>query len=176
MDRAPRILGVGIGVCSLLLAFALAARAEVGLPPGAALAPVPQGATIPFQTIEQGSNSGYAEAASFVIRNHEDWAALWERAHAKMFPVPPLPPIDFSQQMVVAVFQGSRSSGGYRIEVTALVDTGAALEIAVRTSSPGRGCATTTAFTEPYHLVQTDRLDRDAVFTYDEVVTHCDAP
>jgi hypothetical protein len=176
MGRAWRKLGVGAGVCSLLLACALAVRAEVNVLPGAARAPSPQGTLLPFETIEQGLNSGYPEAASYVVRSREDWAVLWERAHAKVIPVPPLPPVDFSQQMVVGVFQGSRPSGGYRIEVTELLDTGAALEVAVRTSSPGRGCATTTAFTEPYHLVQTERLDREAVFAYDEVVTHCDAP
>ena len=49
---------------------------------------------------------------------------------------PPPPSVDFSRDMVVALFMGERPTGGYAIEVTQIERTDAGLSIRYRTRHP----------------------------------------
>ena len=49
---------------------------------------------------------------------------------------PPPPSVDFSRDMVVALFMGDRPTGGYAIEVTRIERTDASLSIRYRTTRP----------------------------------------
>src|SRR5262245_54453910 len=80
--------------------------------------------TVPFETIEKYSFSGHREKQNYVITTHEDWQALWAVTHSNVEPQPPLPEVDFSSRMIIAVFQGEQRTGGYTIAVTELVKTG----------------------------------------------------
>ncbi len=64
--------------------------------------------------IARDSMSGVEVPRQAVVRNDQEWSALWQQhAGAK-----PLPKVDFSKRTVVAVFLGSRPSAGYSVEVS----------------------------------------------------------
>lgn len=71
----------------------------------------------------------------------------------------PVPFVDFSKRMVVAVFAGTKNTGGYSIEVRRVLQTPWALYVFVQETSPGAGCFVTQALTDPNHMVMVPTSD-----------------
>lgn len=59
--------------------------------------------TVPFTVVETGTTSGVRAPTQVVVRDAGTWAALW-RSHAG--PGAPVPAVDFSRDMIIAVFAG----------------------------------------------------------------------
>lgn len=103
--------------CTGLLRRCLAPMLVVAAFPGSLLtlpavaADLPQGPSVPFRTVIYGTTSHITEPATAVVRDREAWIALWRRHTGSDRAAPP--PVDFSRDMVVAVF------GGTSTEVTA---------------------------------------------------------
>lgn len=62
------------------------------------------GPTVQFVTLASGKTSGVHEPTQLVIREQAAWRALWRR-HAGPT-VLPVPDVDFTREMVVAIFAG----------------------------------------------------------------------
>lgn len=71
-----------------------------------------------FETLDQSSNSGVLSEQLNVVRDTTAWAALWAQHTNKLVPPPTEPTVDFSRNMVLAVFLGSRPSGCYSVAIT----------------------------------------------------------
>jgi hypothetical protein len=82
--------------------------------PVAPAAPVAPSAPVAITPINSDSMSGIDRAEQVVARTQAEWDTLWRR-HA---PGRPAPAVDFTRAMVVAVFLGSRPSGGYSVQIT----------------------------------------------------------
>jgi hypothetical protein len=111
-----------------------------------------------FETIGKHSLSGQREKQSYAVTTREEWQSLWDLVHTHVIPKPDLPEVDFSQRMVIAVFQGEQSSGGFTITITDLVKNGKKLTAKITEVSPGTSCGVTAALTQPYHIVVTDKV------------------
>ena len=88
-------------------------------------------------------------------------------------PVPSLPRIDFSRQMIVIVGLGTRSTGGYGITVDRAFQSDRTLEVIVSKHAPGKNCFTSQALTQPVDVVQLPKTKRKVVFKEAEVVHDC---
>ena len=77
----------------------------VAIAAGAALAQV--GPAVPFVTVAEGRTSGVHEPAQVVIRDQATWLALWRRHMGTVDG--PFPVINFSRDMVIAIFGGESS-------------------------------------------------------------------
>ena len=80
-------------------------------------------------------------------------------------PRPELPKIDFEKEMVVAIFMGERSSGGYEIEIINIIKTEKQIVIEVEEEEPPPESLRTMALTQPYHIVVIKRYTRPVVFS-----------
>ncbi len=65
--------------------------------------------------------------------------------------------------MVIAVFQGNRSTGGYAVEITQIVEKENSVEVFAKETSPSPDSMVTQAFTQPYRIVKTKRGDKEVV-------------
>jgi hypothetical protein len=74
--------------------------------------------------------------------------------------------IDFSEETVVAVFMGEKSSGGYSIEIVEVVKKEDHLEFVVEVKEPGPDDMTIQAITSPYHIIRLKRFDTEYVFSF----------
>jgi hypothetical protein len=119
---------------------------------------------VPFSTLAKGLASGVDQPAQIVVRSQNDWAALWSRHMGTQAAPPPPPSVDFSRDMVVALFLGERPTGGYAIEVTRIERTGAGLAIRYRTTRPDPAGMQTQALTQPFHLIKLPRVDGSVTF------------
>ena len=62
---------------------------------------------VDYQLIAEGQHSKADTAAVFMIDNDKQWADAWNMAYANVEPIPELPKIDFTKNMVLAAFINS---------------------------------------------------------------------
>lgn len=88
-----------------------------------------------------------------ILRNGEELGALWQQIHAGQNAPPPVPQVDFSEDMVIALVDSVRPTGGYSIDITAVQPTDQGVFVTGVQTSPGPNCVVSQALTQPYHLV-----------------------
>jgi PrcB C-terminal len=106
-------------------------------------------AAISMRTLDRGTQSNIDQARQVVIRTADEWSALW-RAHAAEKPAPA---VDFTKEMVVGVFLGSRPTAGYSVEIVGTKEQPDGLVVVYHQGSPARDMMTAQVITTPYHLV-----------------------
>jgi protease stability complex PrcB-like protein len=100
------------------------------------------------RTIDKGDHSYIGSPRQVVIRTPEEWTALWNEHAAER----PRPAVDFSKEMVVGVFLGSRPTAAYSVAIVDTLAKDDALLIRYRATEPRRGAITAQVITFPYHL------------------------
>lgn len=125
------------------------------------------GQTVSFSTIDQGTQSGVQEPRSLVIKSAEEWETLLQTHRMPHTSAASGAPIDFNREMVVAVFMGKKSSGGYGIAITRIEANyeNQQLRITVRERNPPPNTLSTQALTQPYHIIKLARIDLPIVFS-----------
>lgn len=126
-----------LGMLGLALAVTLAVgvRADEGL-----------------RSLARGSQSGVKKADRVVVKSQDEWAALWKR-HAGEAQADDLPKVDWSKEMVLGAFMGTRNTGGYAIQITGAKEQDGKLVVQVEAKVPKPGGFVTQTITSPFHLV-----------------------
>ena len=106
-------------------------------------------ATTAPKTIEKGDQSNVDDAKQVVVRTNAEWTRLWQQ-HA---PDRPRPAVDFSKDMVVGVFMGSRPTAGYNVSIVSTFAKDGNVLVRYQESTPRPGAITAQVLTFPYHLV-----------------------
>ncbi len=109
----------------------------------------------PSRTIEKGDQSNIDSARQVLVRTDAEWTALW-RQHS---PDRPKPKVDFSKEMVVGLFMGSRNNAGFSTAVTTTTAANGALIVKYTETIPAQGAITAQVLTFPYHLVAIPKSD-----------------
>ena len=126
-----------------------------------------------FTIIESGSHSGHSSLRYYVIQDAQTWADLWGEHVQFIVEPPPVPEVDFSENMVVAVFMGEASTGGYAIRICDIVDTGSFIVVKVEKTEPGPRCIVPMVLTQPYHIVQMAKTDKPVTFDITTRILEC---
>jgi hypothetical protein len=100
-------------------------------------------------TLAADQMSAVAASRQVVVKTAAEFEKLW-REHA---PGRPAPTVDFTKNMVIAVFLGSRPSAGYSVEITEVRREGEALVVTWAERSPGRDQMAAQVMTAPAQLV-----------------------
>jgi hypothetical protein len=105
-------------------------------------------------TVARGYRSGIREPLQIVVRNQDEWNAIWKR-HSSIDKSPrPAPSIDFNREMVVGIFLGEKSTGGYEVEILRGEKQNSSLYFYYREKSPAPGAIVTQVLTQPFHFVK----------------------
>ena len=107
----------------------------------------------PIRILAKGLHSGIKHQEYHDVHNAADLATWWHRAYAGHGYIPKLPDVDFSKDMVIAVFMGEKSHGGYNIAVTNVQSADHNYNVQITVTAPGPGCRTTQAFVQPFEFV-----------------------
>jgi hypothetical protein len=118
---------------------------------------------LPIDTVEKGHRSGVRESLQLVIRNQDEWNAFWKRHSAIEKNPPPAPSIDFNREMVVGIFLGEKSTGGYEVEIFRAERSDSSLYCYYREERPAPGAVVTHALTQPFHLVRVAKYDNPQI-------------
>ena len=109
--------------------------------------------TIPMRPIEKGAMSNVDDARQASARSVEEWSKLWmlhggDRTR---------PNVDFSREIVVAVFMGTRPTAGFGVEIFRVRQEGVALVVSYRETRPSPDSVTAQILTSPFHIVAVPR-------------------
>ncbi|MFW9976444.1 MAG: protease complex subunit PrcB family protein [Candidatus Thorarchaeota archaeon] len=130
--------------------------------------------SIPFEEIEQGYYCGIKNRINYVINDLESWETLWTDMNNISTGVPDLPFVNFTYEVVFAVFIGEFATGGYIAEITHITASGNRLTVHIKEQHPGEGCGVTMAFSQPYHIVKASMNSTLSVeFEYSLVIHNC---
>jgi PrcB C-terminal len=126
-------------------------RPPPGLEPGPQLGVVRLAPT----TASFAYSSGLRMPSRTVVRTLTEWVATWAAIHQPRQPVPPLPAIDFTQEMILVVALGERPTGGYSIFVDQVFEADdRGIDVVVRSLRPAFGCVVTDAVTQPVDVAR----------------------
>jgi hypothetical protein len=158
-----------VGSFGLIAMIACSAATIDSSPPGTPL----QITRLRAEPYSFTSASGFDQPARLVISDPTTWATAWQQTFKGSLPVPPVPDVDFSREVIVLAALGSHSTGGYGIlvEGASATDTGTSIEI--RSISPGSNCVTTQAFTQPVDIARVPRRDGPVAFIEHKEVHNC---
>ena len=126
----------------------------------AALAMLMMQAPAAMRTVARGDQSFIESERQVVARSSAEWNTIW-RQHD---PDRPVPAVDFSKEMVVGVFLGSRNTGGYSVEVLSAAVEQDALIVRYRQRTPPPGAITAQVITMPFHIVAIPQSTADVKF------------
>ncbi|HEX5869362.1 MAG TPA: protease complex subunit PrcB family protein [Longimicrobium sp.] len=118
-------------------------------------------------------NSGFEERTQLVVRTQAEWEQAWRRMWKNHSPVPAAPAVDFEREVLVLAAMGTRSSGGYRVQVQHAAAHPDHVVVRVIETSPGGGCVTTAALSEPVDVARLPRTDLPIRFRVVETVHEC---
>jgi len=107
------------------------------------------------RTIEKGDQSNLEDAKQVLVRTEAEWIALYRQHN---FDRPP-PKIDFSKDMVVAVFMGSRPNAGFSTAVVSATAAAGVLMVRYSETRPAPGTLAAQILTFPYHIVAIPKAD-----------------
>jgi hypothetical protein len=107
-----------------------------------------QSGTPSMNTIDSGQNSALTTARQVVVRSAQEWRDLWPTVSSTR----PMPAVDFSKEMVVGVFLGQRSTGGYSVKILRTREEKGTLVVEYREGRPAAGTLTAQVITAPYQI------------------------
>jgi len=107
------------------------------------------------RTIEKGEQSNIENPKQVLVRTEAELRQLWQEHGAAR----PLPKVDFSREMVVGVFMGSRPNAGFSTAVTLTTTGNGALIVKYTETAPPPDAITAQILTFPYHLVAIAKAD-----------------
>ena len=108
-----------------------------------------------FTVLAQGTQSGIERQRFETLRDAAALRKLWQAHNAGVSPTPPVPEVDFSKEMVIAAFAGTRKSGGYVLSVSRITVYPDRIEIDLSLTQPGSDCMVTEALTQPFVFAKT---------------------
>lgn len=105
----------------------------------------------PLRSLDKGAMSGIDSARQLSVRSADELARLWrEHGSSRSQPV-----VDFSKELVVAVFMGARSTAGFATEIVGYRSASPGLKdviVEYRETAPSRDAITAQVLTAPYHI------------------------
>jgi len=107
--------------------------------------------TISFRLMKEGQSAPtMSERANYRIQDANQLSELWGYVQATPGSVPS---VDFSKEEVFAIFDGTHTTGGYRIQVDRITEENGSRIVHVLRTSPGEGCVTASAVTSPFQII-----------------------
>src|SRR5438046_7088744 len=89
-------------------------------------------ATLPMRPIDTGTMSNMDDARQASARSVEEWSRLWTQHAGERT----RPGVDFSRDIVVAVFMGTRPTAGFAVEIVRVRQEGTALVVSYTETRP----------------------------------------
>ena len=112
------------------------------------------------RTIDKGEQSNIDAAKQVVVRTEAEWTKLWQQ-HS---PDRKRPAVDFSKDMVVGVFMGSRPTAGYNVSIVSTFAKDGNVLVRYQESQPRPGTMAAQVLTFPYHLVAVPKASGEVTF------------
>jgi hypothetical protein len=142
--------------------------------PGTAPASPPLAATAqPFDILVTGDSGGTYPQRQETITTAADWQHYWRTVHAGLASTPPLLPVDFTVNQVLALSEGRQATDGYNLKITAVTTSPAGTIVDVTESIPTVTCQVKSTPTNRYFIARTTKLPPPVTFRITTDRRHC---
>ncbi len=110
--------------------------------------------------LQEGTDAhSVTDSVNYRITSEYDLDTLWTLVYGDKQGSPRVPKIDFSKYDVLAIFDGSHSTDGYKISIDHITDTDGVRTISITHTVPGIGCNVVNKKTSPFQIVQVPHTD-----------------
>lgn len=119
------------------------------------------------QTVLRAAHTALRGERALVVRDEDEWRALWQEHASMQIPAPEAPPIDFTRQMVVGVVLRTCPTGGFGVEVLRVEARDGRLRVVARRHDPPAGSVQAMVLSKPVHLVAVERSEAEVEFVWE---------
>ena len=145
-----------------------------------------KGKEISFNDITQDVFIESGEKGYYFINSDEEWQNLLQNRNlsmntSKMFISYQntanddfLPSIDFNNSSIIAVFMGTRNTGGYEINIKNIIETKNNITVTVNEIVPDKNCNVLQVITYPYQIIKTQKITKNVDFKTINKIQKCD--
>ena len=116
---------------------------------------------VPMRAVAKGVVSQVDAPRQVVVRTAEEWARLWS---GQSLDATTPPAVDFSKEMVVAVYLGSRPTAGYSVDIASVGEEGGKIVVKYRETKPQRGMMLAQIITSPFAVVAVPKAAGEVTF------------
>ncbi len=127
--------------------------------------------TRPFTSLEKGMYSHYDKQANLVFSDRKMWESHYKAAHDENVPA-----VDFTKEMILAVYMGTKPNSAYSVEVKQIRNLPPSLDVLVQTTCPVEGNMYLQVITHPYHIVKIEKTSKPIGWTYISATEECPKP
>lgn len=114
------------------------------------------GSNAHFAILAEGQDTdGFDLQVNYRITDADQLAALWSMVYGDTGLG--MPDVDFQKHEVLAVFDGSHSTGGYDIRVDDVEEVDGKRVLSITHIVPGESCAVTDSQTSPFVIIQVEK-------------------
>lgn len=117
---------------------------------------------INFEQLVTETQGGFSTAKFLVIKEQNTTIEIYNQINSIRTPGFEIPVIDYTKQMLLALFMGEKTSGGYAISVDHIVETSDKLTVFLKEITPN-GMAI-MAITSPFCFVLVNKTDKEVIF------------
>ena len=149
----PFIILAAVVVGGLLYLYGGPAFHQTYTESGGTAGPTLPGEQSHFTVLAQGADaSGMDARVNYRIQSADQLVELWQMLYTDSGQ--PVPNVDFNTYEVLALFDGSHTTGGYGIELTSIVDSGGQRVVTITHIEPGDSCVPPGGVTSPFMIIQ----------------------
>lgn len=121
-----------------------------------------------------GSSIKITDKSNFVIRTKSEFDTLVSKINTNsILTESQINSVDFSKQMVIAVFQGEKGSGGYLIEIKNITELDDEIKVEISETAPGPNCINTSNITSPLHILTYKSSNKKVNFVTETTTRDC---
>lgn len=102
-----------------------------------------------FTKLQSSAYQGRAEASNLIINNQAELNAIYQSVNQEV-----IPSVDFNNNQVVAVFIGTKNTGGYQVVINKVIEEQGKVLIFTKVEEPAPGAMVTMAITNPYIIAE----------------------
>jgi hypothetical protein len=113
-----------------------------------------------IRTVDKGGQSNVDDRLTASARTEAEWTTLWKKHNFDK----PAPRVDFSKEMVVAVFMGGRPTAGFSVEIVAAAERDGKFVVTYKEAQPAPGVISAQVLTAPYHIAAVSKSSLPITF------------
>jgi hypothetical protein len=128
-----------------------------------------------LEQLQGGRYCGKGLVGNFVIRSKDDWKRMWRSVSGNVWPLPPMPAVDFDRQMIIAVYRRGMTLQD-RVLVDQVKTRGKDYLVSVVMMTPDTKCGAARRITFPCRLVAVPRTSGKIKITTNKEYGRCYRP
>lgn len=105
--------------------------------------------------LASGDAPTVSQRVNYLITTNDQLTQLWQMLYTDSGQ--PVPNVDFNTNEVLALFDGSHSTGGYGIQLTSVDDSGGKRTVTITHFAPGDSCVPPGGATSPFIIVSVSK-------------------